>query len=87
MKILEGHIVALQQNITDLGARIANITCSGIQNINGVPSVNGSFFINDDGTSSLIDLQTLQDGILINGTLLQNELDVQQVIFIFKQKM
>jgi hypothetical protein len=88
--IMEAEIVVLQQNITDLGIRIANITCHGIENINGVNSIatNGSFFIlGDGGTAVNVTNIPDQNAIVIDGSYLQNELNIQAGTLVLLENM
>lgn len=76
--IIEGEIDVLQQNLTYLGERIANLTCRGIFSIDGVdmtPEFNVSA-----GTPAIVEVQQVpgQNQLFVNGTRLVILLEIQE---------
>lgn len=75
--IIEGEIDVLEQNLTYLGERIANLSCIGIFSVNGVdmtPEFNVSA-----GVPALVEVQeTGRNELIINGTRLVILLEIQE---------
>jgi hypothetical protein len=77
--IIEGEIDVLEQNLTYLGERIANLSCTGIFSVNGVdmtPEFNVSA-----GTPLIVEVQQAPGGrneLFVNGTRLLVLLEIQE---------
>jgi hypothetical protein len=76
--IIEGGIDVLQQNLTYLGQRIANISCTGIFSVNGVDMT--SAFNVSAGTPAIVEVQETggRNELIVNGTRLVILLEIQE---------